>query len=238
MSSATLSSAALEAAHRQFEAAVPQIDRVLPYQFRRLPPGRAREACADARAAAWHAWYGLLRRGQDPLAVGPSGIATNACRYVRNGRRLGTGKSGRSVMDVFHPEARRRCGFQIVHAAPAAWREWTAETNRVTVVDQAAFRVDFAAWLAGLPARKRQMAELLVLGHETGLVAKLLGVTPAAVSLSRSWLEASWRAFQGETLTPSATTERRGPGRPRKTNRPARARFAPSAGTPARVEAS
>ena len=42
------------------------------------------------------------------------------------------------------------------------------------------------------------MAELLVEGHETGVVSRMLGVTPGAVSQSRTWLEASWRAFQGE----------------------------------------
>jgi hypothetical protein len=58
--------------------------------------------------------------------------------------------------------------------------------------------VDFATWLAGLPERKRQMADLLVVGHETGVVARMLGVTPAAVSLTRSWLARAWSEFQGE----------------------------------------
>ena len=38
------------------------------------------EAIADGRAAAWHAWCGLVRRGKDPLAVGPTGLAFNATR--------------------------------------------------------------------------------------------------------------------------------------------------------------
>ena len=57
--------------------------------------------------------------------------------------------------------------------APAdGWREWLAENNRVTPADEAAFRIDFGRWLAGLPERKRQMAELLLQGHRTGAVAE------------------------------------------------------------------
>jgi hypothetical protein len=60
------------------------------------------------------------------------------------------------------------------------------------------------------------MAELLAEGHETGAVAKLLAVTPAAVSQSRSWLEASWIGFQGEALLVEVVPGRRPVGRPCK----------------------
>jgi hypothetical protein len=208
MSLACLTTESLCTTQRHFEATLPQIDRVLRHQFRHLAPRQRGEAIADARAAAWHAWYGLVRRGQDPLAIGPTGIAANACRYVRNGRRLGCGSTGRGSMDVYHPRAQRRCGFQLIsldrHIGRAvgpksdAWREWPAESNRFTPADVACFRLDFATWLAGLPERKQQMANLLVLGHETSVVAKMLGVTPAAVSLTRSWLARSWDEFQRE----------------------------------------
>ena len=52
------------------------------------------EAVAEARAAAWSAWHGLIRKGKDPLAVGVTGIANNAIRYVRNGRRVGNTSCG------------------------------------------------------------------------------------------------------------------------------------------------
>jgi DNA-binding NarL/FixJ family response regulator len=69
-----------------------------------------------------------------------------------------------------------------------------------TPAQQACFRVDFGRWLAQLPERRRQIAELLVEGHETGIVARQIGVTPGAVSQTRGWLESSWRNFQGEEL--------------------------------------
>ena len=49
-----------------------------------------------------------------------------------------------------------------------------------------------------VPARKREMAELLAEGHETGAVATIVGVSAGRVSQMRSELAASWRAFQGE----------------------------------------
>ena len=104
--------------------------------------------------------------------------------------------------------ARRRHGLRLIHldsqaratdgATQGAWKEWTVQNNRVTPADEAAFRLDFQAWMAGLPERKREMAGLLALGHETGVVAEMLGVTPGAVSQSRTWLARSWRRFQGE----------------------------------------
>ena len=47
--------------------------------------------------------------------------------------------------------------------------------------------------------RKREMAQLLAAGYGTGAAARLLGVSAPAVSIARSWLEASWRQFQGES---------------------------------------
>jgi hypothetical protein len=178
----------------------------------------------------------LLARGQDPVAVGIAGIAYNACRYVRNGRRLGTGSCGRGVMDVFHRKAQAACGFQILSLDSAVgiptrptsaslWREWLVADNRVSPADEAAFRLDFSDWLKGLPQRKRQMAELLAQGHETGVVARMLGVSSGAVSRTRSWLQANWKAFQGQTdpaperPTPTRSCTPRRRGRPRRAER-------------------
>jgi hypothetical protein len=199
-------------ARQSFESALPQLDRVFQYNFRRWSRSEREDAIAEARAAAWAAWLGLLRRGIDPTAVGVTGIAFNAVRNVRQGRRIGNrGTSGRGAMDIYHPGAQRRTGVRVysldsacdtVHEVlPDAWRSWVVVDNRCTPADQAAFRVDLESWLASLPIRKRQLAELLGEGHETGVVARLVGVSPGRVSQSRRELEASWTAFQ--TLPPS-----------------------------------
>ena len=84
-------------------------------------------------------------------------------------------------------------------ADPAgSWAGWLVPRGRYGPADEAIFRVDFADWLGGLPARRRRMAELLAEGLGTGEVALHLGVTPAAVSQARTWLDRSWGQFQGE----------------------------------------
>lgn len=126
---------------------------------------------AEAIAACWSAWVGLISRGRDPLTVGVCGIATNAVRYVRNGRRIANRSCGRGAMDVYHPKAQAARGFRMADtvvemeaddgAAQGVWR------NRCTPADEACFRVDYADWLDGLAPRRRRTAELLAAGHGT-----------------------------------------------------------------------
>src|SRR3954468_24588831 len=154
-----MSALSLAAAQDQFTATLSAVEDAVHYAFhKRLRPQEYREALAEARAAAWHAWHGLLRRGKDPLEVGVHGIANNAIRYVRNRRKLGCGTSGRGALDVYHPRAQKRDGFRLISldagddaevedTTPGAWREWLAEDNRVSPADEAAFRIDFESWL-------------------------------------------------------------------------------------------
>ena len=193
------------AAHRSFNEALDRINAVIHFNFRRWPWSLREEAMAEARAACWVAWHGLLRRGKDPVAVGITGIASNACRAVRNGRTVGRNRAaGRTALDIQHPKARRATGLCVVNleglggAPTGSWQDWLGTDGRYGPADEAMFRVDFAAWLLGLPARKRRAAELLAEGHGTCEVARLLGVTPAAISQDRDWLARSWGRFQGE----------------------------------------
>jgi DNA-directed RNA polymerase specialized sigma24 family protein len=199
-------------AHRQFEAALPTITAAARFAFRKHRPQEREEAVAEAQAAAWSAWHGLLRRGKDPVAVGVCGIANYCVRYVRNGRRIGNRHRGRSAMDVWNPRAQKKSGHALLQLGPGgkvdqggereAWRDWIIDDNRTTPADQAIFRLDFATWLGGLPPKKRRVAELLAEGHGTGEVAKLQGISAGAVSQARTWLHVSWRSFQAQA-TPS-----------------------------------
>ena len=206
-----MSAASMALAHAQFEAALPAITSTARYAFRRRRYQDRAEAVAEAQAAAWSAWAGLLKKGKDPVTVGVHGIANNAVRYVRNGRRLGHRGGGRGSMDVYHFKAQSACGFRVVGLdrdadiepgkGSDAWKQWLACDNRVGPADEAAFRIDFAAWLDSLPTRRRRVAELLAEGHETGVVARMLGVTPGAISQARTWLASSWRQFQSDEST-------------------------------------
>jgi hypothetical protein len=108
-------------------------------------------------------------------------------------------------MDVFR-KAQKARDFKVVSLDSndqfipgwlvGTWKEWLACDNRVGPADEAAFRLDFTAWLAGLPEKKRWVAELLAEGHEGHVVARLVGIAQSRVSQLRGELEASWRAFQ------------------------------------------
>jgi hypothetical protein len=229
MSAATLSGTSLTSVHKQFEAALPSMDQVLRHHFRNWPARRRADALADARAALWAAWHSLIRRGKDPLQVGITGIAARCCLFTKAGRKIGNRNRGRGCLDVLDPRARRRLGIEIISldrpdemaadVRSGTWREWLAQDRRTSPSDAAAFRLDFADWLKVLPERKQQMAELLLEGHETGAVARMLAVTPAAVSIARAWLEQSWQRFQGEPKPAEAAPGPRPVGRPRRVDR-------------------
>jgi DNA-directed RNA polymerase specialized sigma24 family protein len=203
-----MTAAALASAHQQFEAALPAIRQTARYALRRRRRDRD-DLLAETVACAWKAWHGLVVRGRDPIVVGVTAIAAWAARHALKGRRIGNTNGGRHKMDIHHFRARRLGGYKVVsydsgpaarhEDGPAAWKEWVATDRHMGPADAAAFRVDFASWLASLPGRRRQTAELLAEGHGTLEVARWVGVTPAAVSQARSRLARSWRDFQGET---------------------------------------
>jgi hypothetical protein len=194
-------------AHEQFEDALPMMNISFQLAFRHRRFQDCAEAIAEACACAWKAWYGLVKRGKDPAAVGISGIARYAVRHVLQGRKIGNLVTGRGSMDVYHWRAQQAQGFRIIPYADvepteesqgASWKDWIASSNKITPADQAIFRIDFDAWLSTLPERKRLTVELLAAGHETGVVARMLGVTAGAISQARPSLALSWQQFQGE----------------------------------------
>ena len=186
--------------HGQFEALMPKIKEAARFAFRALNPSDRDEAVANVCAAAWSAWHGLIKRGKNPMEIGPYGILTNAIRYVRNGRRVGNPGSGRGRMDPWHRKAQRRGGFKLVSLAAAQRngdvKAWVANDRRSTPADHAAFLIDFQEWLGRLPERRRLSAELLCQGYGTKEVALQLGVTPAAISQARTELARNWNEFQ------------------------------------------
>jgi DNA-directed RNA polymerase specialized sigma24 family protein len=202
-----MTTATLASVHQQFEAALPAIHRSARYALRRRRHDRD-DLLAEVIACAWKAWRGLADRGKSPLVVGVTAITNWAARHALKGRRIGNRTCGRGAMDVFHHRAQKIAGFRVNSydsgpATPtgskhAAWEEGLAADRHFSPADEACFRLDFAAWLARLPARRRRTAELLAEGYGTLEVAHRVGVTPAAVSQARAGLARDWREFQGE----------------------------------------
>ena len=157
-----MSALSLTRAQEQFTATLSAVEDAVHYAFcGRLRPQEYEEALAEAKAAAWCAWHGLLKRGQDPLVVGVHGIPRNAIRWVRARRRVGNQSCGRGALDIFHRKAQAAGKFKVLSLDRDAdrgpgpgsdvWRQWLACDRRVSPSDAACFRLDFAAWLEGLP---------------------------------------------------------------------------------------
>jgi hypothetical protein len=187
---------------KQFESLLPQFQEAARFAFRTFNRSDRDEAIADVCAAVWSSWHGLIKRGKNPLEVGPFGILTNAIRYVKHGRRVGNRGSGRGRFDLWNHRFQKARGFHMVSLA-AARREgdlkaWIANDHRSTPADHAIFLLDFEDWLARLPQRRRLSAQLLSQGYGTKEVALQVGVTPAAISQTREGLARSWKEFQAD----------------------------------------
>ena len=71
-----MSAMSLASAQQSFAANLKAVEDAVRFAFRRrLRHQEYEEALAEARAAAWSAWAGLVKRGKDPVAVGAHGIA-------------------------------------------------------------------------------------------------------------------------------------------------------------------
>jgi len=199
--------ASLSDAQREFAARLAVVENATRYAFRRRKFRRHEyeDIVAEAIAACWSAWVGLISRGRDPLEVGVTGIANQAARYVRSGRRLANRNGGRHKMSVEHRRAQRLGGYKVVSLdtgpaaradyGPAAWKDWIATDRHTSPAEAAAFRIDFESWLDSLPERRRLTALLLAEGRGTLEVATMVGVSPAAVSPARPVLERRWNEF-------------------------------------------
>jgi hypothetical protein len=198
-----MSPLSLAAAQEQFTATLPAVENATRYAFRsrKLRRHDFEDILAEAIAACWSAWVGLVSRGRDPLEVGVCGIANRAVRYVRTGRRIANRTCGRGKMDVFHRRAQKARGFRVFDSGEGVAVEEADHgvwTNCCTPADAACFRVDYADWLGALAPRRRRTAELLAAGYGTLEVAREVGVSPPAISQARTALCENWRRFQGE----------------------------------------
>ena len=182
--------------HTAFLALVPALEAHARFRFRFRRPAERDEAVADAIAHGFVVFVRLRQRGKQPTAF-PSAFAKFIVLDVSKGQ-VGSGKLNRR--DILAEPNRRRDQFT-VHRLDSQtrdehcwWRDAAAD-RRTKVADQAAFNVDFPAWLATLAAAKRKIAEFLAHGYSADATARLVGVTPGRVSQIRRELAVDWNAF-------------------------------------------
>ena len=74
------------------------------------------------------------------------------------------------------------------------------DNTMTPVPDQAAFRIDWPAWIRTRTDRDRRMIETLMRGERTFDVSQKFGLSPGRVSQMRRELHQDWLAFHGEEM--------------------------------------
>jgi hypothetical protein len=151
----------LHALHAGFLTIWPRIERHGHIYFRHLRcPHQKADAIAEMVALSWSWYVRLAQRGKDATRF-PSTLATFAARAVRAGRRV-CGQE--PAKDVLSPTGQRRHHFAVERLpdiSPLSSNSLTealCDNTQTPPPEQAAFRLDFPAWLRtrserGRPAR-------------------------------------------------------------------------------------
>ena len=187
--------------HQGFLALLPRIELHGSIVFRFLRcPHRREDALQEMRGLAWKWYVAAVARGKDPARFVAT-LATYAARHVRSGRRLCGPEKGK---DALSPLAQTRHDFVVeklpdystLSANPFA--EALRDNTRTPPPDQAAFRVDFPAWLATLTGRERRLIRAMARNERTLDLSKRFEVAPARISQLRRELHDDWRRYCGE----------------------------------------
>src|SRR5262249_41468738 len=184
------------------------------FRFVRCPALRA-DAVAEVVALAWKWHLGLAERGKDATLF-PSALATFAARAGKAGRGVCGGERAR---DGLSPPAHRKQQI-IVERLPDfstlggnPLEEALVDNTQTPPPEQAAFRLDFPAWLKTRSERDRRLAEDLMRGERTQDVSSKFGLSPARISQLRRDFHADWERFcgHGEDLALTAACTRPDP---------------------------
>src|SRR4051794_12587996 len=194
--------APLAALHAAFLAHVlPRVERHGRVYFRHVRcPDRKEELLAELRGLVWVWYVRLVRRGKNVLEF-VSALATYAARAVNSGRRV-CGHERKK--DVLSPVAQRLHGFAVGKLPDFSTLDGNpledalAENTVSPVPDQAAFRLDFPAWLTTLAHRDRDLVIDMGLGERTLALADKYGCSPGRISQKRRWFSEDWRRFCGD----------------------------------------
>jgi len=195
----------------------PRIERHARIYFRDLKcQHRKAEYIAETVGLAWKWFVELAQRGKDATEFA-STLATFAARHVRSGRRV-CGQL--PAKDVLSEAAQQRHGFA-AESLPLSTRTCHDELNGIsgqrhldafeerlrdntrTPPDaQAAFRIDFSAWLLPLTAPQRHIIKAMGQNERTKDLAQRFEVSPARISQMRREFHEDWNRF---TADPAGT---------------------------------
>jgi DNA-directed RNA polymerase specialized sigma24 family protein len=183
----------LESHKQQFANCIlPIVERYarIVFRFLRHRPDDMAEAVSDCVAHAWEGYAFALRAGKEPWHF-PTMLAVFAARKTKVGRKVG---KEMNCKDVFNAARAQRAQLEYCADEPD-WQEVLTYNTETPVHEQAAFRIDFPAWLETLPSRNRVIAEALADGNTAQDVARRLQVSPGRMTQLRQELRDDWNWF-------------------------------------------
>lgn len=189
--------------HSAFLAMLPAIRQQARFAFRHLDPEARQDAMQEVIANCLVAYVRLVDQNRSDIAY-PTALAHYAIAQVKSGRKVG---SQLRIGDVLSRYAQRSKGFTVKRLdrfseTEGQWIEAVIPDDRRPVPDQAAFRLDFPAWLATQSDRDRSVALALAGGDSTSNVAEKFDVSLGRVSQLRRELYQSWNEFHGDDDMP------------------------------------
>jgi hypothetical protein len=193
--------------HVAFLALVPAIHRRAWMAFRHLSLDARQDATQEVVANAFVAFARLVSLGKVRLAY-PTPLARYGIAQVRQGRRVG---NRLRIGDALSRYAQKMKGFTVrsldcLDSDAGRWRELVLADRRTPPCEQAAFRIDFSAWLSRHSQRKRQMVVALAVGNTTREVAEQFQLSQARIGQLRREFRTSWEEFHGDAPEKEART--------------------------------
>lgn len=153
---------------------------------------------ADAQALAWRWFVEADSRGKN-IGDHPMGVAILAVKSALGGRKVSYCSGSRDAMLRRAPTSEWGCGPDDCEQddCGSPWERCIfAERNTWSPGDAAAFRIDWAAFLAQLPARDVSMMDDLIKGMKANVVAEKYGITPGRVTQKRHAWRDAWAISQ------------------------------------------
>jgi hypothetical protein len=214
----TNTTSTLKSLQSRFLALLPRIESQARIYFRGIRCRTKKADCvAEVVAICWKWFCRLARRGKDATQF-VGALAALAARAVWSGRRACRSES---TVDVTSSVAQRRHGFVVQPFPPVrqshealystvrgqqiqdAMEERLVDNTMTPVPEQAAFRLDFPAWLKTLTERERRIIRAMSWNERTKDLSRRFRVTPGRISQMRREFSDDWRRFVGDEMTAS-----------------------------------
>jgi len=194
---------------------VPKIQTHAAIYFRGIRcPAKKADKVAETVALAWRWFLTLTRQGKDASQF-VMVFAFTVARSVKCGRRLAGMEPARDVMSERCQQRHNFTVESLPSSTPSphenlfsqphgqqrqdAFEERLRDNTITPIPDQAAFRIDFPAWLQTLTPRERRLIRGMARNERTKDLSKEFELSPGRISQLRSEFHQGWTKFVGDT---------------------------------------